>query len=187
MKSASFVAVLAVAVLAAGLSAPRGVEAAMKCRDAGDRQPLLVLDGRFDPRSPTPEELRALDMSYLTVLCWDPKRRVLQRGEGEPVIYVETSTFLESIHGDLARVADAQRRYAATHQRYAGDLAALDVGALTPGISIEVDAVDSGWQAAASGELFTQTCHVFEGAIQPPARGLAESTPTCVRKPEFVR
>lgn len=174
--------ILAIATVAAlpSESGARSQLDHLKCSGAAaGSEPRLVLDGRFEERSPGEAEIRSLDLHSVYVLCWDPERRVLQKDVGEPVVYVETNGFLDSIHADLDRILAAQHAFHEKTQRFADDLDDLGIADLTPGTMVELTATTDGWHATARGELFIRTCHIYEGASTLSRPDLVEGTPAC--------
>jgi len=165
------VALGAVALMTVGGALPLALVedgAAMKCGPmASGKDPHLVMDGRFVEGPREGIDMEREDLHTVMIVCWDPVRRVFHARRGEPVIYVITTPFHDSIQADLVRVLEAQDAFHEEHARYGSDLTELGIRDLTEGIDIELVSTDSGWVATARGELLLETCHIFAGEILP--------------------
>jgi hypothetical protein len=152
--------------------------ALMKCGRFAGPTPLHVLDAAFTDRNPRDLDMQSVDR--IELLCWDRERRVLQRGEGDPVIYIVTHAFRKTLLGALQSLAGAQDTYHAQHGRYAGELGELrelSVTDVPAGIDVALSTAASGWQAVATGPLFIEQCTVSHD----------ERTPDCVTLDRFAR
>ncbi|HUF51338.1 MAG TPA: hypothetical protein VMN60_10915 [Longimicrobiales bacterium] len=121
----------------------------------------------------------------IEVLCWDAANQVLQRGPGEPVIYITTQPFMAMLHEDLVRIVAAQDAYRKTNSDYAADIADLDVALQATGVTYTLIRDGDGWEAMAASNMLIETCHVFAGSIEPSRDGLAERIPACFVRPEL--
>ncbi|HUF51337.1 MAG TPA: hypothetical protein VMN60_10910 [Longimicrobiales bacterium] len=193
MKLLSIAVAVPVAFAMVGVAAtPTLPDDALKCgRSTGD--PHYIVDGAFvDIGDDAGATLRKLDATTanihsLAIICWDPVKRVLQRGTGENVVHVTTKTFVASLHEDLRRIVAAQDAFRAEHGRFAGKLTELELKPATPGIDITMSRSEAGWHATAAGDLLIITCHVFAGAVTPPVESLVEREPACTTLPQFTR
>lgn len=193
MNLLPIVASLPIALLIAAVAATPHIPADnLKCGRTVQAEPHYILDGVFVAGPEAPEgavmpEVDRADIARIDVLCWDPVRRVLQRGTGENVVHVTTKTFMASVHEDLRRVVAAQDAFRAEHGRFAGELTKLELQPATPGIDIAMSRSETGWHATAGGDLLTISCQVYAGAVTPPAESLVEREPACSTLPQFTR
>ncbi|CAN5763530.1 hypothetical protein BH23GEM10_BH23GEM10_02100 [soil metagenome] len=156
----------------------------LKCGKTERTVPHYIVDGVFLGGPDAPEgsvvpDVEAGDIARLDVLCWDPVRRVLQKGSGEPVVLITTKQFMTALNEDMERVVAAQDAFRAKHGRFAGLITDLDVDLVTPGLEVSITAARDGWYAGASGNLLRVRCNVFAGNIDRPNRILKARVPVC--------
>lgn len=176
---------------AAGAVTPHIAADDLKCGPTNQTEPHYILDGVYVAGPEAPEgavmpEVDRADIVRIDVLCFDPVRRVLQKGTGEPAVLITTKQFMATLHEDMESVVAAQDAFRAKHGSFAAAMSDLDVEIVTPGLDVSITTSRAGWSATAAGDLLIISCHVYAGAVKPPAESLVEREPACATLPRFA-
>lgn len=142
--------------------------AALKCGRFAAPELRYVVDASFVDESPSRLDQQAIDR--IEILCWDREAQVLQRGEGDPVIYVTTHAFRKTLLGTLQGLPRIQQAFRAEHGRFASEfdeLRAVGAADAPAGIDVALNPVSDGWQAVATGALFIERCTVSHETSAP--------------------